>query len=1579
VRSNLTEIIDLANLVRRMQLEEPDKGSAWEQAIGPDIQSRLLAVGQSSLDWRERAGYEKSELAQQSMVAFNRRVHTWGKHVLQMMLVDDDKFAAATQGVDVAKEEGRAARTRLRKRNIRVADNEDITDVVAIRVDKEWNTSAWTDEMVCDGVKYLFAFFYDSNKSSQASKDLACTMLVKLVSRHPPAEDYVRQHIGQLAGLAANRFLKGGKSAGVLDLLQIIQVCKERFVPELSDCMVVFRVFNMMGLEMHLAATMIQHLFRRWHFPIKQRKRVAKGTILPITLTFGNEIEVQASYYKSIADRTNELRARWNSMHVWMHPLERAISIGRRGPAYMGAPYTHICLDIVRTLVGDTGVAIGLANANRGDLVNSTGCELLSQCLGCLMGPFAPAAAAILAHTAKIPESLPYMIGSGCVMSCVTNVSMLLDLNKLGFLFSANPDRSLDALAKTDRDRHPVQVAKVSFWDCMACLANTAIHTAGIFRAKNRYNYIKQCEILGEEVNYLEYFQRMEHMLTVKQIESTMGSSKLLSTVFLLLRKSPNLNAVRICLRILSCLAGSDCHRMVLMEACLEGGKNLMRLIELLEESDSTVHSLSMTVLLQLNCVDYGRHKLMLVNLPQMISAGIKPRENCMYGPFLRSLLVTASCLRQNNWRFYEPTSYPLHISNSANVRQAIYLDLLKTITKSAEDIDSDRFTIADLVVLPIHWSSAHGLSVVAESIGARELAYWLTRPFDNDFFSRLPLEEGVAGCVIIDALSSCVATLENLYSTKIANYLGQCLHLSRFLFSPKKPLSERQAQVVLTGVRSAATALGRMCSYCETEVDRNALVLQIRGSDLLGVAHFYVDTLSTNHPLVDKDLVTLQVYTGLSVVFFFMEYCRMVCDMTSVGDDKQNELLREAYFTGKTAAKLLSTTKKVFGSTPRAQVILTALCDFLTVVLQKSRHVVDLAITQWNIFAALRDNLPVPLSDISINAIDSIEFKSGLYMIPASYFNLVSMMCQYDAGKALALNEGILKRALEIVIVLMPHRARGATKAAGLPMRPPLLEGRDLKSIDMNENDDGTKFAKKIAACLSLIANLGTFAASGSGSANDIILHPQYSIVENVQFILNDALYDKKSEIVTSSLRVLASLSKDCHNVCGEGSIFQTLDIMTTLTDYLHHASKITDSAMEGCICAISNLIPIRTDYVTKRLRQTILPLTRVNRIKPNFNKHVLEATWAIALRLDSFSNGEENSKDRHKRRVVHALHEHADWADTTVFTGEMKKALEEDVGLSKQLAAIYTAAGIDPTQPSEKKRDALIIAKMFMSSLGATAPGSIKVGHEKEWHNPTFEQAKEMASPIEVRHRNFVTDVAAEGGIESAFVPRSSPHSLDAFRKSTYGASLLTEFTRLPDKNDAVKYCLGGVADSTADKQVMLTSPALPAVVPQNFYTAVDSHSSPISMKKVKSALPSDAWGLTSNALPAVNSNLSRVATPNSKLSDTTSPLAAPNILTSPASSGVLSPSAMSSPFSPTIIWDNDSPSKKVSTPLMSNTFQQSSSPLSERTPKRSPKKKGSPKKKVPAVEPMAEYDIEDAPELKMTRPKGAMIHIL
>ena len=1549
-------------------MREQERGLPWEvKVLGADVQTRISAVGKTALDLQSTSTPEKNKDLR-IVLPFTRRVHTWGQHILQMMHVDDDKSFAKDKHIAAAKTESNAARVRLRRKNIRVAENEDSSDALGLKVDKEWNTSGWSDTMLQDGIKCLFEIFYDSGEYNNDAKELACTMLVKLVNRHPAADDYVRQNIGQLAALAANRFLRGGKSAGILDLLHIIHACKERYIFELSDCMFCFRVFLMMGLELQLAATLIQHMFRRWHYPRKRQKRASLGTVLPITLTFGEEEELLRNYDEAIFKRTKELKARWNTMHIWMHRLDRVISVGCRGPAYIGTLFSHICLDIIRVLVSDGIVPPHLANANREDVVRSCGCEFLSLCIGCVLSPFAPVAANILANVAKIPDSLPYVLGGGCIDSCVAYISMLLGMNRIGFLFAANPDRSLDALSKADRERHPVFVAKMAFFDCLNCIAHSSMHAAGVFRARSGYDYIKNCDIIGEEINYLKHYEIMLPVLRDTTIPCSLGSPKLLSLLFLLVRTSLHLNTVRLCLRILCALSGSECHRAVLSEACLEGGANLKRIVDLLEDQDVTVNSLSLTLLLQLNCVDYGRHKLMFVNIPSMIYVAIKPRDNFMNGPYLRSLLATASCLRQHKWRAYEPMLHPLRMTDLDCVRNAIYVDLLKTITSAAELDGSDTLSIADLIVLPIDWNASHELSIVAESIGALELSYWMVQPSDKDYFSRLPWDEGVAGCVILDVLSSHGGTLENMYSVRMANYLGQCLHLSRFLFGPKKEVTERQAQVVLTGVKSAATVLGRMCAFSRTDSDRSDLILSIRGSDLLSAAHFFVDVLGAKDSQADKAITNLKVQTGLSVLKFYTQYAQMVCDMQSVSDAKQDELLRELCFAGKSASNLLRTARLVFGATPRTQYVLSTMCDLLVILTKKSLSFPDVAITEWNIFTSLRENLPAPVSRLDPDIIDTPEFKYGLGLLPASYFRLVSALCLYDPGKRLALNEGILKRALEVVTVLTHHRLRCANNGR-LPERRVVIEGSDLSAIDTPEPDNGTTYADKMDACLRLVACLGTFSAPGTHSANDLILLPQFGLVNNCQLILSEKLYNKKDCIVTAALCVFASLARDSRNVCDEGQIFQELDVLGTLNAYLQQAGNLDDAAVQACLSAVQHVISVPTNYVTKCLQKLVSPLTRVNRIKPAFNKQVLDIVWAIALRLNSFSL---EQMDTRNAEAVDS-DEEPDFANASAFTEDMRRALEDDSILAKQLNAIFKEAKVNSVGRIKHEK---LLSTHKSSSLGAPSPEALRVGNEREWHNPTFEQAKEMSSPQEVRHRNFVTDMLARAGYESPHTPQSSPHSLEAFRNSSYGAALHAEIKSTSFENDAAQYCLMYNECSASQTKVSPTNVPLFPHVP--FRTASTSATETDDSRHFQRV----------TSLPALVTHTSSPKSFSKLSTDLGASLAS---LPSPAShrSSFSSPSSQSSPQSvdktDLFFEKSSSPAGQAlsAKPMLSHDqLKQTFSPESPKVTTKSvklTKKNKSLNYGTGIQSAITEIDLQDVPELLMTRPKGAMIHIV
>ena len=97
-----------------MSLNAPDEGSKWEQAIyGADVVDRLQNIAQSSLNWRTRAGYQRTDAQQEAnMGPFSRRVHTWGKHVLQMTLVDEESGNNTDSYRNVAKQQAIEAKQR---------------------------------------------------------------------------------------------------------------------------------------------------------------------------------------------------------------------------------------------------------------------------------------------------------------------------------------------------------------------------------------------------------------------------------------------------------------------------------------------------------------------------------------------------------------------------------------------------------------------------------------------------------------------------------------------------------------------------------------------------------------------------------------------------------------------------------------------------------------------------------------------------------------------------------------------------------------------------------------------------------------------------------------------------------------------------------------------------------------------------------------------------------------------------------------------------------------------------------------------------------------------------------------------------------------------------------------------------------------------------------------------------------------------------------------------------------------------------------------------------------------------------
>ena len=147
-----------------------------------------------------------------------------------------------------------------------------------------------------------------------------------------------------------------------------------------------------------------------------------------------------------------------------------------------------------------------------------------------------------------------------------------------------------------------------------------------------------------------------------------------------------------------------------------------------------------------------------------------------------------------------------------------------------SDTLESEHLTVADLVIMPTHEENSRDLAIIAEELGARAIADFVSHPHDGDFFVSLEWAESVAGCQILEALCcGHVGTMQDVYSVGLAYYLGKCLHLSRFLFDPAKPpLAERMLMLVLNGVRSAANSLAAICRHIHFRPDdQDAIILE--------------------------------------------------------------------------------------------------------------------------------------------------------------------------------------------------------------------------------------------------------------------------------------------------------------------------------------------------------------------------------------------------------------------------------------------------------------------------------------------------------------------------------------------------------------------------------------------------------------------------------------------------------------------------------------------------------------------------------------------------------------------------------
>lgn len=378
-----------------------DETREWEKSLGKSTIDRMRGLGRETMDWRHDTK-GAAQPSQEALEQFSYYVHKTGAQMLQMRLSNEAKQ-------DIAERESvRIKKSRLNKivrRKIKADEMDD--NLVGIVMDKEWDTSQWSKQDILAGCEALMMIFQgdDEHGISDEKKAQAVLMLEKLTFRHEVAADFLRDSLDPLIARSSSKKYKGGQSAAQLDILYILHNCREKYRDKFSEYQFVSRFCDLLNLEAKLAATLIQHAYRVY-LDDKRPKELAtneKG--------FGTYEEMSRLRHRALHERTNELRAKWSTMHWMQRKEERRIHCGIRGPVHIREVYMNLGMEILTTLLSEKGGR--LAHSNRIDFVRYNGITLLTGFVSAPTGQFADHAIKLLTNVAKCADSLHEMLYNG--------------------------------------------------------------------------------------------------------------------------------------------------------------------------------------------------------------------------------------------------------------------------------------------------------------------------------------------------------------------------------------------------------------------------------------------------------------------------------------------------------------------------------------------------------------------------------------------------------------------------------------------------------------------------------------------------------------------------------------------------------------------------------------------------------------------------------------------------------------------------------------------------------------------------------------------------------------------------------------------------------------------------------------------------------------------------------------------------------------------------------------------------------------------------------------------------------------
>lgn len=190
-----------------------EEALGWEKLLGEDTLKRLKFFGSDSNEYR-KSTIGLAPVNEQELKLFSKYLHKTGAQALRLRLSEEAKEE------DQEMENLKKRKVKLNKiirRKINSVEMDD--DLVGIIMDKEWDTSFWSNQEIVAGCEAIIMIFQSNEVISDAKKAQAILMLEKLIFRHEAAANYVRISLDPLIARTTSKKYRRGQSAAQLDIL----------------------------------------------------------------------------------------------------------------------------------------------------------------------------------------------------------------------------------------------------------------------------------------------------------------------------------------------------------------------------------------------------------------------------------------------------------------------------------------------------------------------------------------------------------------------------------------------------------------------------------------------------------------------------------------------------------------------------------------------------------------------------------------------------------------------------------------------------------------------------------------------------------------------------------------------------------------------------------------------------------------------------------------------------------------------------------------------------------------------------------------------------------------------------------------------------------------------------------------------------------------------------------------------------------------------------------------------------------------------------------------------------------------